>query len=447
MGNNLKNYNILIDKLDRFIRRFYLNKLIRGTIYFFTLVIVLFLIFSLLESRFYFDKFIRKIIFYSFIFSSIGGFIYWVIYPLTKYFQLGKTISRAQAATIIGDHFSDVKDKLLNVLQLYDLTQSESNNELLFAGIDQKSEKIKLVPFKSAIKLGKNKKYLKYLIPPALILILILLVSPGTIKSSTNRIIENNKDFEAPAPFHFNILNKEMKVVQFEDFDLEASVYGDYMPSDVYIDLNGYEYRLEKNGDKFIYHFKNIREPVKFQLFSGKVKSKTYKLDVIPKPLVIDFTIDADYPAYTKQKDEVFKNTGDIVILEGTKLKWNLNAINTDSAFFEFGANKRKYIAAPKSKNEFQFKKVIRNNTGYKLFITNNEIDTPDSVAYSINVIKDKYPTITVQQFKDSLDNALLYFVGDASDDYGLTNIIFNYRIYDKNDNEIMYKKEKLKLK
>jgi len=272
MKNSLDNYNLLIEKLDKFIRKYYTNKIIKGLIYFFTLAVALFLVFNLLESQFYFSKLIRKSIFYIFIISTIVAFLGWIALPIGKYFQLGKTISREQAALIVGNHFSNIKDKLLNVLQLHSQSRSNMENDLLLAGIDQKSEEIKLVPFRSAIDLSKNKKYLKYLIPPFIVLFVILLASPGTIQSSTKRIINNDKDFEQPAPFHFKVKNDKLEVVQFDDLDLYVSVFGEYLPSELYIDIDGYRYRLNKESDStFLYHFKNIQKDINFKLFSGKV--------------------------------------------------------------------------------------------------------------------------------------------------------------------------------
>jgi len=446
MSVNLENYNLLIDKLDRFIRRYYINKIIRGSIYLISLVVILVLVFSLLESQFYFDKGIRKIIFYSFVISTLAGLGYWIIYPLTKYFQLGKTISREKAAIIIGEHFSNVRDKLLNVLQLYGQARDQKDNQLLFAGIDQKSEKIKLVPFKSAINFKKNKKYLKYLIPPALILLLIFLISPGTIESSTARIIQNDKDFEEPAPFYFKILNDKLEIIQYEDVDLLVQATGDYIPSDVYIDINNFQYRLQKKDDKFVYHFKNVQEPVDFHLFSGKVNSKEYRLEVIPKPLITEFRIYADYPAYTGQKDDKFENTGDIVVPEGTKLKWEFKVINTNSLNMLFNSGNKLIKAKRSSEDTYIIDKKVREDELYKIYIRNNRIEKPDSVSYSINVIKDKYPVITMQQFKDSLDQSVLYFVGDASDDYGILSVTFNVKVYDQNDKEIDFRKTRIKI-
>ena len=118
MSVNNSNYNQLIDKLDQFIRKYYINKLIKGSLYTIAIVLGLFLLFNVSEYYFYFSTGVRKLFFYSFLLSTLAGFAYWVINPLVRYFKLGQTISHEDAAMIIGDHFGDVKDKLINILQL-----------------------------------------------------------------------------------------------------------------------------------------------------------------------------------------------------------------------------------------------------------------------------------------------------------------------------------------
>ena len=154
------NYQLLIEKLDRFTRKYYINQLIRGSLYSIALILALFIAMSVLEYYFYFGKGTRKLLFYSFIGISAASLVYWVFTPLLHYFRLGKIISHEQAANIIGSHFGDVKDKLLNILQLKKQADASPQTALLLAGINQKTEEIKPVPFRSAINLNNNRKYL-----------------------------------------------------------------------------------------------------------------------------------------------------------------------------------------------------------------------------------------------------------------------------------------------
>ena len=93
---------------------------------------------------------------------------------MIRLFNLGKTISHEQAANIIGDHFVDVKDKLLNILQLKKQASDNANLELINASINQKTAEINPVPFRSAIDLSKNRKYLRYAVPPFAILVILI---------------------------------------------------------------------------------------------------------------------------------------------------------------------------------------------------------------------------------------------------------------------------------
>ncbi len=429
------NYELLIEKLDQFIRKFYINKVVRGLLYTIGAVIMLFLVFSTLEYFFYFGKGMRKFLFFGFILATLGMLFYWVFDPLLRYFKLGKTISHEQAAHIVGNHFADVKDKLLNVLQLRKQADSISERSLIEASIEQKTSNIKLVPFKNAIDLSKNKKYLRYALPPALLLLILIFAAPSLIKDSTHRIINNDKEFEKAAPFQFEILNDRLKAVQFEDYLLEIKTAGDAIPDEAYIEINKFQYRLSKREPGvFSYTFKNVQDETSFRLFSGNVSSTNKVLEVLVKPNLSDLNIDLDYPAYIGRRDESIANTGDLIIPEGTKVTWNLNSIHTDKIAFSFNGETPEE-ATRQSEDFFYHNRKVRKNESYKIYIQNNNIQIPDSILYSINVIKDQYPTINVEKYSDSIDNTLLYFVGSASDDYGLRELTFNYTVSSEDGN------------
>ncbi|MBT4478719.1 MAG: hypothetical protein HOC66_04855, partial [Flavobacteriales bacterium] len=57
--------------------------------------------------------------------------------PILQLFRLGNTLNYTDAAKIIGKYFSDIDDKILNILQLNEL--SDRDNGLINASIDQKT--------------------------------------------------------------------------------------------------------------------------------------------------------------------------------------------------------------------------------------------------------------------------------------------------------------------
>ncbi len=430
-------YDQLIYKIDQFTRRYYINQLIRGSLYFTGLLTVVFLAYNLLENQFYFGKSFRKILSLSYLFLFASTFWYWIFRPLLHYFRLGKLISHEEAAKIIGTHFSDVKDKLLNVLQLKSQSVNYSDRSLIEASIQQKSIELTPVPFVQAIDLQKNRKYLQYALAPLLILLSLLVWAPGLIKQPTQRLIQVNKDFEKEAPFHFIIDVEKLNVEQNGDFTLKIHVDGTALPADAFIDVDHFQYRLRKESDdEFSYTFNNVQKDLPFRIFSGNIESQEYLLKVMMKPIINSFTVQLEYPKYTGRKNETLNNTGDLVLPAGTKVNWHFNSEHTDHLYYRSSENEENTEIQRKSENEYQYSRRFLKDQSYTLYLKNDLLTNFDSIQYHVSVIPDQFPQIQVEQFADSTDWKRNYFAGDASDDYGIRSITFNYIIKRKDGTE-----------
>ena len=427
-------YTALIQRLDQFIRKFYLNRLIRGTLYTLAVVGLAFLAINLLEGNFYFDRVGRKALFFSFVALSVLCATVWMVIPAARYFRLGKVISHDRAAAIIGDHFGDVRDKLLNLLQLGRDAQDEgrtlatsTSSELLLASIDQKSAELQPVPFKRAIDLGENRKYLRYALPPLLLLIVLLVAAPTLITDSTTRLVRNNEDFERPAPFTFVLPEGvDLSVIQFEDYPLTVQASGPVVPAEAYVNIDGNAYRMTpEGGGAFSYRFQNVAEDLDFRFASGDVTSRPYALDVIEKPNLLGFSVRLDYPAYTGRRDETLDNLGDLTVPEGTRIRWTFEADNTDAVELRFGGSLD--TASREGRQVFLHDARATRSTPYTIVTGNERLPRADSVRYGITVIPDRHPAIAAETFRDSTQRNVVFFAGEASDDYGLSALRFVY--------------------
>ncbi len=428
-----RSYRELIEKLDRFTRKYYLNKVIRGSLLFIGLLIFVFILLSTLEYNFYFDTTTRKVLFFSFIAIGAGSLYVWILKPLLSLFRLGNTISHQKAAAIIGTHFSDVKDKLLNVLQLRDQLSQDDDTSLLMASIDQKTARIKPVQFQRAIDLSKNKRYLKYALPPLFIFGALLLLAPSMISEGSSRIIKNNQYFEKPAPFHFQVAKADnLTAIQYTDYEILVDTDGDFVPEHAFIELGEQTYQLE-GDDKHDFRFtiKNIKDDLSFKLTSGEVESQDYHVDVLKKPQFLDMKIRAYYPKYINRPSETFENNGDLTLPAGSQLTWTISAKETAAiqAKFTGKTNSALLPFEEKSEGSFEFKKGIYSNLPYVLYASSAELPLADSMHYHIEAIPDQYPTISVQFLEDSLTSDYRYFTGKADDDYGLKSLYLVYKI------------------
>ena len=166
---------------------------------------------------------IRAVLLFSFLALVIWALYRWVIDPIWKLFTLNRHLSNEEAAAQIGHYFPTVKDKLLNTLQLYQL--SSTDNALIQASISQKTGEISKVPFVNAISFTENKKYAKYLLLPLAILVVVLFAAPQLFTDSTPRIINFRKSYAAAAPFQFNLINEDLRAFKNEDFYYTAWFY------------------------------------------------------------------------------------------------------------------------------------------------------------------------------------------------------------------------------
>jgi hypothetical protein len=419
------NYDLLIRKIDEFIRKYYTNQLIRGLLYSAAVLGSYMVLVILLEYFSWFSTSVRGGLFYTFL--GVAGFILirFILIPLSRIRKLGKVISHEQAADIIGRHFSEVKDTLLNTLQLHRLSESsDQSSELVLASIDQKIRKLQPVIFADAVDLKKNRKFLPYALPPVVFLLAMLMISPSFILAPTRRIIHHNEVFERPAPFHVKILNENLQAVQQDDFTVKVKLEGDEIPAVLFIRSGQASYRMEKESNVlYSFTFRNLQNNTPFIITAEQYNSKEYTIRILPKPVILSFDVEADYPVYTGKKNEVLSNTGDLTVPAGTRLTWKFYTRDTRNILFRLGDK----VENLTSGNSNTFVKTSRMLSGapYSVVIGNEYFNRRDSLAYLINVIPDLYPSITADEYRDSVYDNRLYFQGTVKDDYGLRDLRF----------------------
>jgi hypothetical protein len=424
---NPEGYSLLIQKLDAFIRKYYKNQLIRGVIYFATATLLFFFVVILLE---YFGRYksnIRAVLFFSFIVFVVFCLIRFVCIPLSKLYKLSNTINHTQAAIIIGQHFPQIQDKLLNVLQLKNLTNNDDSS-LIDAAINQKMVEMKVVPFSAAIDFNKNIRYLRFVLFPLALYAIVYLIAPAMISDSSKRVLNYNENFKTAAPFTFEIENGDLKTKQFSDFELRIKVSGANIPDEVYIILNNNKYKMLKQKKlHYVYTFTNVQKDILFQLVASDVFSDTYTLKSITKPLILNYRTKIEFPIYLGKKPIWIENPTEINIPVGSIVFWQFHTAHTEEVLMRFGGP---YLQAEKnSPTQFSYRKKFFVSSNIVVKTQNAALQNEDSMQYFITVIPDAFPTITVEEKKDSNTEKDIFFIGDAADDNGLLRLAFKYQL------------------
>ncbi|MEH6658759.1 hypothetical protein [Leeuwenhoekiella marinoflava] len=423
---------VLEQKLEQFIKKYYKNEILRGLLFFIAIGLTYVLLIVGIEYFFWLSRWGRAFLFWSFIGVELLLLVRLILIPLFRLFKLSKGIDYNSASKLIGNHFPEVRDKLLNTLQL---KNTFGDSDLIQASILQKSKELEPVPFSLAINYKKNAKYIKYALIPVLVFVAISL-SPGTsfFSESAERVLDYKTEYIPPAPFQFVLLNEDRNIIEGKSVEILAKVEGDKIPEEVSLDLNGITYLMKnRGGGRFSYTVEQATEDLKFQFSGNGFNSSTHNLPVVKTPLISDFKMHLDFPVYLNRSAETIQNTGSVAIPEGTKISWNIDTRNADR--LEWISDS--IYLFNQQKEQFVFSKRFFNNTDYSIATSNSNLHHYEELNYKIDVIRDAYPELELTIKKDSLNDTQTYFRGIVSDDYGLKDLKLVYYI----DNQLNNKK------
>lgn len=413
------------NKIRQFKRKYYLRQLIKGGLVTLLSFISLFLLAILLENSFWFPSSIRLILFISLLLIFLVPLVTLVFIPLLKILNIGNNLSDLQASREIGNYFPEISDKLVNYLQISDLNASQSS--LITAAIEQKTKELNIFHFQEAVDFSVVKKYLYAFLGLIGIVFLLSFINTPVVTESSRRIIMYDQQFKKKAPFEFILENKNLNVFRNESLELKLKVTGKSIPESVYLRMENRKVKLSKyNTDVFGFKLNNINNPMDFQFEAAGYYSDTYKISLLDRPELRTFSIDLDYPRYTRLEDEIITNTGNLLIPEGTQIQWKLNTSHTESASLVINEEVSPFNHG--EGKEFQLEKMALSDFSYNLRLNNQHGSNRSEIEYQVKVIKDEYPQIQVLYLPDTILYQNISMSGTLHDDYGVRNIKVNYR-------------------
>ncbi|KAF2506615.1 DUF4175 family protein [Flavobacterium foetidum] len=426
----MKTSSAIYQKLEAFIRKYYMNELIKGGLLFIGFGLLYFLFTLFVEYFLWLKPLGRTFLFWLFVGVEVFLLFRFILFPVFKLFKLQKGIDYNQASAIIGNHFTEVSDKLTNFLQLSSNGYSGESSELMLASIEQKANSLQPIPFGNAINFKTNKKYLPLaLIPILLFAVFYISGNSNVISQSLNRVVNFNSAFLPPAPFRFVVLNPNLQTEQNKDFVVKMESVGNVVPENVMIHIGSESYFMESSQPgTFEFRIEKPVENVSFSFEGNSVVSDEYELKVITVPSIADFEIVLNFPAYLKKKSEIIQGTGNAIVPEGTTITWKMNTKSTDEIVWKQDNSISRFS---KNENDFKLAKLITQNTEYQILTSNNKVKNYEKLDYQLSVIKDQFPTINVGPAPDSLKLDKNYILGRLGDDYGISKLQIVY--YERN--------------
>ena len=173
----------------------------------------------------------------------------------------------------------------------------------------------------------------------------------------------------------------------------------------------------------------SLKKEVQFS--AAGFSSQKYRITVNDRPELVSMLIRVKEPNYTGGKRRTYENTGNLTLLEGSSVLWELNTLASDS--IQFLINTEKKTSSRSNENVFSIEERVFQSGSYQINLFNEFSQNKSELIYGIDVIKDQYPEIVATYFPDSVTYRTISFAGSISDDYGFSGLRINYR---KNPNQ-----------
>ena len=311
---------VIISKLKDYVKRYHSVQLFKGILL--VLLVSALLVFSIggVEYFFWLNSTGRLLLLLLFGAALVFLLVRYIVFPLVGLFQIGKEWDLEAAAKVIGAHFPEIEDRLLNYLQLHG---DRGQSDLLDAALAQKARKLEGIAFVHAVSTRDLRKYSLLLLVPAVLF--LALFAAGAWKewsASYTRVANYQMAYEPPAPFRFILQNEDLEIGSHESLVLEVQTNGSVVPERMNLVYQGKERLLQKEGNRFQILLERPVQEGRFFFQAGRYRSREYNVVVRDIPGIRDFNMVLDYPAYLGKRQEVISGSGNAVVPEGTTVTW-----------------------------------------------------------------------------------------------------------------------------
>ncbi|HPY00001.1 MAG TPA: hypothetical protein PLC51_04770, partial [Candidatus Marinimicrobia bacterium] len=204
MGNNQSSYNRIERKLNDLRRQFARHVLQVGLLKVLLLIIIVTFLIVVVEGFRYFKGSVRSDI----LFFTVGFSLIFLAIPIVYYFQIIRNRISAyddyHLARWIGADQPEIKDDLLNALQLRELLNKETrgySSELIEQALERIARKIEPLNFDRIIPCQEVRKSLRNLAIAIFCLVICIASSPAYFKNSTERLLHPRIEYPVKLPF------------------------------------------------------------------------------------------------------------------------------------------------------------------------------------------------------------------------------------------------------
>lgn len=416
--------------------------------------ITLAFLFITAEAVFELSTTFRKILFYGF----ISGFAATAVKIATAFFNgLQKINSPAvinRYAKKIGSTYPEIKDRLLNSLQLYNYTTKKDHifsDSLAAESINTFNKNTGTINFKNAVSFKKNNRLIITFTSAFLLFNILFFSFPNIFLTAANRIVNYNFTFvDNSLGIAFDIKPGSIEISKGESVELIASIkFNDpaYTTDEVTLftkELTAEGISISENDEKisavseneFRTSLKSINSQTVYWFEYKGVKSAVYTISITNRPVIKSMKVTIYPPAYTKLPSRIIDGN-DITTIAGSTVYIELESSEEiNSAFISLGGASMPVNFEISGKTAIGSFTAVSNGT-FKVNVKRNligkELEAVNPKVFNLKVFPDQFPVISITEPENNEVNVQgiseIEVRTRITDDFGFTKLRLGYKI------------------
>ncbi len=406
------------------------------------------------EAVFELSTTFRKILFFGYISGFAATAVMISAVYLTSLQKIRSSAVINRYAKKIGSTYPEIKDRLLNSLQLYNYTTKKDHifsDSLAAESINTFNEHTRSIDFKNAVSFKKNNRLLIIFASVLLLFNILLFSFPGTLLAAANRIVNYNFTFvDNTLGIAFEIKPGNTEISKGESVELIANIkFNDpayttgeitlftreVTPDGISISEND-EKISAVNTNEFRASLKSINSQTVYWFEYKGVKSPVYTITITNRPVIKSLKVTVYPPAYTRLPSRTIDGN-DITTIAGSTVYIELESsedINSASVSFggatmpvNFEINGKTAIGSFIASSNGTFTVNVKREHSGKV------LESINPKTINLKVFPDQFPVISITEPENNEVNVQgkgdIEIRSRITDDFGFTKLRLGYKI------------------
>ena len=408
----------------------------------------------------------RTWLFWSAFILSLGSLAGFCVPPLLVRLGIRVRATDDELASMVGNHFPVVSDRLVNTLQLTRPLFAESASifgspAFAMAAFQNTYSTVRDVDFNEIVDDRPAKRSALIFLFSLVIGIALFFGAKDEMLAASGRLIHNRTFYQKPAPFTFVVTPGDRRVMRGDSVRVTITTRGEQLPQ-IHI-------RLREEGQKefdvmtvasspldssftrqgfhagFIYTI-HAQHPVEYFAEAREIESDHFKISVLDHPIVRSLNVEVEPPSYTRQKSvKLSENIGDIAGVAGTKGVFRVvtsaplkkatlvfSAADSSTHRTDSGSHSNSYPLAISDSIATGAISFMRSGSYHIDLLDRDSVSSEHPIEYTVSITKDEPPQIVIIEpggHAELPSDMRLDMLARIHDDFGFRGVRLGYKL------------------